>query len=144
MTRRPRLSRVKPWTWLNGKQRTPGVSLWKGNRLVAHLTASEAYELANKIVDETEKIENRKDTKPVTNIENKLGQPVTISIPGELIEDAQGNPLGATLGKETTAEFAGMIVTESEAHTMGISWATPGLTVVNDQDGEIIQRNALD
>jgi hypothetical protein len=143
MNKRPAIGRVRRWTWLNGEQRTPGVSLWKGGKLIAHMTPSEAYQLANKIVDETEKIEHRKDTKSVTNISNKLGQPVTINIPGELIEDAQGNPLGATLGKETTAEFAGMIVTQSEADTMGIDWNTPGLTVVDDHDGEIIQRNAL-
>lgn len=57
MTRRPRIHRVHRYDWRNGTEATEGIVLHSGNRIVAHLTPSEAYKLANRIVDTAEKLE---------------------------------------------------------------------------------------
>lgn len=62
MTSRPYVSRVRRWTWRNGQQHTDGIALCAGPRVVAHLTLSEAYKLANKIVDTAEKLEQEQNS----------------------------------------------------------------------------------
>lgn len=57
MKRRPRIGRIRRHVWKNGNQRIEGIALRSDSRLVAHLTPSEAYKLADRIVDAVEKLE---------------------------------------------------------------------------------------
>jgi hypothetical protein len=58
MTRRPRFSNVRkrPWNNPDGTT-TKGIAIYKGNLLAAHLLPSEAYKLANRLVDLAEELE---------------------------------------------------------------------------------------
>jgi hypothetical protein len=64
MTRRPYIGRIRRFNWLN--QHTgnyvPGIGLWHGQRLMAHLTPLEAKQLADRLVDLAELIEEQEQT----------------------------------------------------------------------------------
>lgn len=55
---RPYLSKVQPWHWKDQHgNTTPGIALRKGNYIAAHLTAAEAIQLSNRLVDLAERLE---------------------------------------------------------------------------------------
>lgn len=56
---RPYLSEVAPYLFEDrrGDNHVPGIGLFKGLRLIAHLTPSEAIDLANHLVDLAESLE---------------------------------------------------------------------------------------
>lgn len=58
MKRRPYISKVysRPWADDQGNT-TPGIALRQGRYMVAHLTGAEAIELANRLVDLTEELQ---------------------------------------------------------------------------------------
>lgn len=74
----------------------------------------------------------------------KNSQPVHIDMPGDLILDVNGAPAAMTLGRSETVQLAGVTLTEREVEANELDWYTPGLTIVSDDDGRIIQRNELD
>lgn len=56
---RPYLTKVHAWEWTNNQTgtKTPGIALRQGRRFVVHLTAGEAIQLANRLVDLAETLE---------------------------------------------------------------------------------------
>ena len=55
---RPYLSKVQPWYWKDQHgNSTPGIALRKGPHIAAHLTAAEAIQLSNRLVDIAERLE---------------------------------------------------------------------------------------
>jgi len=62
MRTRPYFSRISPYSYKpkGGSDPVPGIGLFRGRELSAHLTASEALELADKLVDLAESLEGDK------------------------------------------------------------------------------------
>lgn len=58
MKRRPYISKVYSRPWIDDQgNTTPGIALRRGRYVVAHLTGAEAIELANRLVDLTEELQ---------------------------------------------------------------------------------------
>lgn len=65
MTTRPYLSKIYCWNWKDEQGNvTPGILLRKGKHVAAHLTATEAIQLANRLVDLAEQLEAHHDQVP--------------------------------------------------------------------------------
>lgn len=64
--RRPYIGRVRPYTWTpkTGDDPVPGLLLGGAAGIAAHLTKTEAYELANQIVDAADKLPEPRAPKP--------------------------------------------------------------------------------
>lgn len=60
MRSRPYISKVYPRAWTDDQgNTTPGIALRRGRYMAAHLTAHEAIELANRLVDLAEELEQQ-------------------------------------------------------------------------------------
>lgn len=53
---RPYLT-ARLWSWRESEHSTPGIGLFRGVELRAHLTPAEAYAMANRLVDLADKLQ---------------------------------------------------------------------------------------
>ena len=61
MTTRPYIGSIRRFNWLSRTTGNyiPGIGLWHGKQLMAHLTPTEAKQLADRLVDLAELIEEK-------------------------------------------------------------------------------------
>lgn len=79
MSNRPYIGKVwiEDWTSTYTQQRTPGIKLGGAGGIAAHLTKSEAYSLANDIVDAADKLPEPTPCKAPTPCYTTRGTPLT-------------------------------------------------------------------
>lgn len=59
------------------------------------------------------------------------GRPVTVTVPGQMIADADGNAIGMTKNVRQEAVSAGVTITPEEAEQYQIPAGTPGIHIVS-------------
>lgn len=59
MSTRPYIGKIRRFNWLSQHtgNHIPGIALWHGQRIIAHLTPVEAKQLADNLVDLAEQVE---------------------------------------------------------------------------------------
>lgn len=55
-------AQIRPWTWMDGDDKTPGVGIFHGQNLMAHLSHEDARKAADIIHDICDKLENQTNT----------------------------------------------------------------------------------
>lgn len=82
-------------------------------------------------------------TTQMRQLANQIGQTITATFPGE-IEEGPDGPIGMTATETIDVPVLGMYVTPRDVVLQGLDPATPGLTIIDPDDGSIIRRNPTD
>lgn len=64
--KRPSRVHVRPYVWLNGDRRHPGIGVLSGPRILAHLNADQARHLADQLHDLADDLD-RTNPEPTTD-----------------------------------------------------------------------------
>lgn len=75
--------------------------------------------------DNTSEKDKRREA--ILEIARKAGHNVTMTWPGELIEDVDGSPIAMTENRAADGTLTGVTITADEARELGIDPNTPGV-----------------